>query len=190
MSAVWVKGSYQLDDWIAAAPDAESVALLAGGLLALIVALVMLPWPDEIAPADVQLTPVGLGGVVVALAVSLLIRALEGAYTGNDVLLTLGLAGLSALVLWFERRPRGRTLLDAHVPPQRPAPGNLMAAVILPVVAYAFVWTSTLFQEGGEGPLFLIVVSFVIIGFAWVPLVLMALAVRAVNRQGRKLDIL
>lgn len=190
--ALWARHGHTLESWSSQEPSLASVALMAGALIAMMVALA--GWverrPEVVAAPDLRLSQKGLAILALILASLLFLRIAQSVYVGWDILIALGLMTLAWAVLYFERGDRGRSLLDRHLPP-RPMPLPwLIVAVLLFAAGLIFGWQLELFDYAGYSPLSLVEIGFLIAGFAWVPLTLLVSASRALNRQSRRIEVL
>ncbi|MFW5748827.1 MAG: hypothetical protein ACOCYT_04355 [Chloroflexota bacterium] len=189
-AGIWARDAHTITGWSAQPADLAAVMLTLAALIAaaLLLVLIAARTGQRMRPPDLRLPPVSLLALIALLLGLLLFQAVRSQYDGAEALTIIGLASLLWTLLWYERRPRGRALLDAHIPPQPIPPGWL--ALILLVAAGGFVlgWSVPRVTIAGYNPLELVQLGFVMLGFFWLPLVLLASAVTVINRQMRKLN--
>jgi hypothetical protein len=179
---IWVRGLPAFTD-IAAEPATLPVLLIAGGLVLVVVILL-----NRLAVGRVQrlpdltLRPVEWLPVSVLLGVLIL---LNGAHIGMaSLLVLLVLAGYCWLLLWFQQRTEGATLLDASMPPKAPSTFALAALAGLYLGAAAIA--HSLPFAGDPGPFSLLIGLFAAFGLVWLPTVSLVLGVRSYRRLSRQ----
>jgi hypothetical protein len=98
-------------------------------------------------------------------------------------LIVLGvLAGFCWLLLWFQKRESGATLLDSALPLPTSAPAMLLICGVIALAAGALGY----YLEFAEtGPLDAMISLFAAFGLVWLPTVSLVLGVRAYRKMGR-----
>jgi hypothetical protein len=188
--AVWAKDAHTLLNWTTSTPDFLTVAAACAIGLGLIV---LIAWglsqlTVEIDPMHFVLSPLSFTLLVGVLMSLLFIRALGGVYAGPEVLATLGVVAIGWFTLYGERGEKPRTLMDAHLPPRLPSGIGLLGLLVVFFIGLGAGWFVPDFNINGFGPVNVLELAFVGIGFTWVPLVLVTLASRSLDRQWRQID--
>lgn len=119
----------------------------------------------------------------------LVLVALIGLYrlrqpeTDHLSLIVLGvLAGFCWLLLWFQKRETGTTLLDAALPLSSSAPMTLLIAGAIALAAGALGYH---LEFAETGPLDAMISLFAAFGLVWLPTVSLVVGVRSYRRLGR-----
>ncbi|PJF30322.1 MAG: hypothetical protein CUN52_04270 [Phototrophicales bacterium] len=190
---VWARYAYNLNGWSSASASVGDMTRLAGICLMVIV-LGMVVWRGRYQTSD---TPLMLRmGVIewslmgVILTGIFLIQAVGDIYAGSEIGVSLILIFLCWLGLWSQRPDKGKMLMDAHFPPIIPPIAWLIGALGVFISGTILGYGLPLITPSGFSQLYLLELAFAGIGFVWLPLVASVLAVRAFERQARKLDVL
>ncbi|MDZ4669736.1 MAG: hypothetical protein SH821_02600 [Phototrophicales bacterium] len=190
---VWARYAWQLSTWSSAPADIGVMVLLGGGCLAMIgVGIVLWRWRYQptYTPRMMRLSLIEWCVIGMILTVIFMIRGLEGVYMGTEILIISLLIGVCWLGLWSQRPEKGKMLLDAHFPPIIPPILWLLGALGMFAVGLILGYGLPLVTFNGISQLYLLELAFAGVGFLWLPLVAGVLAVRAIERQSRKMDIL
>lgn len=190
---VWARYAYNLNGWSSAPASVSDMAFLAGICLVVIVFGILF-WRTRYqtvhTPLMLRMGLVEWSLMGIILTVIFLIQAVGDIYTGSEILVSLILIFLCWLGLWSQRPEKGKMLMDAHFPPMIPPLAWLIGALGVFITGTTLGYGLPLITTGGFSQLYLLELAFAGIGFIWLPLVASVLAVRAFERQTRKLDIL
>jgi hypothetical protein len=182
---IWTRWYPTLND-PAYAPTSLPLILTYGGvMLALIFAVLALNvrYTASVTVDDMRLSRTGWGIVFLVLLALLVIRIVQGAVGVGDVLLIGGLLLLCWGILYFRGRAKGRTLLDNRLPVRPPAPGLLLAALAVFLIATVVAFNLPLIEVGGLNSFSFIGLGFLAYGLAWLPTVSLVLGIQAYLRQ-------
>jgi len=190
---VWVHYAPTLTTWTTD-QTALPIALLVAALLLVIILLGGWIIPQRVQTITVDDLRLDLPTFLLLLAglvVVFMFQALNGAYDTSLVLLAvLGLCLFAWAALWAERSDKGRTLLDTHMPPSHPEWTWVFGAMVLFFIMALIGWQLPLINIAGYSQLTFIELLFTLVGFAWLPTAFGMIAVRAVDRQTRKLNVM
>ncbi|NWF69394.1 MAG: hypothetical protein HXY40_09935 [Chloroflexi bacterium] len=187
---IWMRWSPLLTDLSETPIDLLSSFLYAGVVLgaALILYIALLRRSAGLAPPQLRLSPAGLGITLILLLGLFIVRLWQNVLP-LYVLPAFGiLIVLCYAILWFRRPDRGRTLLDEHLPPRTPGWRWLVGASICFSGASIFSYNLPLVELFGFNQLSVMEWAFAAGGLLWLPAVAAVLSVRAIDRQGQRLD--
>jgi hypothetical protein len=159
--------------------------LLAAGIGAGVIALAIIGLAMRLrrsppVPLDLRLTPAEWAFTLVTLIALIVLRLLRGEVGVLALTIIVTLVVFSIMILWFQQRKKGATLLDGvgSVPPS-PAIGALL---LIGFIAAGVI--GALLPNGGDLPA-LIGALFTAYGLIWLPAVSLVLGARAFSRQAR-----
>jgi len=173
---VWVRWLPTLVDSIA--PETSLVTMLIFGAVGLFLIIALsYRLSAEFSPTHFQLSPRGWGVIALILGAILLIRLNAGWVDTLSLVIILMLIAFCAMLLWFQKREKGATLLDQWTSEISLIPALLFlgagaAGYLLP------------FNADGE-QLVLIVGLFTAFGLVWLPTVSLVMGVRAYRKLTR-----
>jgi hypothetical protein len=175
---IWAKWT-PVELWGAAAPTDLLTLTLSGSTGAAVIAAVALIAARYERPRTFRLSP--LGWLIVGMTGTglLLFHAAQGRIDGVTAVIVLTLAGFGAAILWFQKRVKGTTLLDA-------APAIALRCWFPPVIAFAVgAVIGWLLPRTDPGGVEVLVGVFAAYGVIWLPAVSLVLGARAFSRQAR-----
>lgn len=189
---VWAHYAYTLKGWSSAPAQPMQLVIYAGICLG-IISIGVLIWRTRYQPSDnplmLRMNIIEWCSIGIILTVLFIIQGLGNIYTGAEIIVSLILIVICWLGLWANRPEKGKMLLDAHFPPQTSflwVFGAFFTFIIGGILGYGL----PLLNINGFSQLYLLELAFAGIGFIWLPLVAAVLAVRGIEKQTRKLDIL
>lgn len=186
----WVHYAPTLTDWTTIQTPLPQALITAALLLGSIIGIGWLI-PSNVQMDDLKLSAPAFLFLIAGLVILFMVQALKNSYeTGLALLAVLGLCLMVWTVLWAERSDKGKTLLDAHFPPQHPSWIWIITAYGLFFIMAIVGWSLPLLDIAGYSQLYFVQLLFVSVGFTWLPTALGIIAVRAVDRQSRKLNIM
>ena len=194
-AAIWARDAHQLAGWTTDTPDLLAVmigiGIMIGVILAFVISLYRQPKTETEAetPKMMILSQREFAALSVVLVSVGFNRILQDAYGGGEFLV-LALVFIAWVVLWFERSDKGRTLLKPHFPLQRVPWQTIIGMIGLFYAGLIFGWLWPSFDFGGYNAMALIEFAFLLLGFLWVPLIVIVTAARALDRQSRKIEVL
>ncbi len=169
-----------------AASSPESLALFAGIGIVLI-ALASVYAGRTGAPLDLRLGAPGWAFTLIVLIGLLSIHAAQGEIDALALVIIVTLTVFSIMILWFQQRKKGSTLLDA-VGSEPPSLRRLAPLVIAFALAGA-VGYGLPRGELDSDPITLIGALFTAYGLVWLPAVSIVLGARAFSRQARAMKL-
>lgn len=186
----WLHYAPTLDNWVTTQTDLSQALITAALLLGSIIGMGWLI-PSTVQMDDFKLSLPSFLFLIAGFVILFMVQALQQVYeTSFPLFSVLGLCLIAWTVLWAERADKGKTLLDAHFPPQHPSWIWIIAACGLFFVMAIVGWSLPLLDIAGYSQLYLVELLFVSVGFTWLPAACGIIAVRAVDRQSRKLNIM
>lgn len=180
---IWLRW---LPESLAPMPQTETVALYAVLTLLLVGVLYVasLRYPvEQVDHLRLTLAEWGLiGGVGIVLV---MVRLLDESLTLLALVGNVALILLCYGVIWSQRSPHGRTLMDDHLPPRLLSP--LWVILVLIVFAGSAVLAYALpeLNIAGYNQYSLVGIGFAAVGFLWLPLIAAVLSVRAIDYYSR-----
>ncbi|MDX2074931.1 MAG: hypothetical protein SFZ02_00750 [bacterium] len=190
---VWARYAYQLKDWSNAPAEFGAMVLFGVIFLGFIGGGILL-WKYRYQPSD---TPLMLRMNIIEwcvmgiiLTVLFMLQGFANIYDGAEIIVTGILIGVCWLGLWAGRPAKGKMLLDAHFPPVIPKISWLIASLGVFTIGTLLGFGLPLVVIGGFTQLYLLELAFAGVGFLWLPIVAGVLAVRGIEQQSRKLDIM
>lgn len=181
---VWARWLPQFTEIAPSSPTLLDLLLYAGILLLLILLLLWLTSriPAQLTPDRLRLNLVEWLAVVVLL-VGLLITQ-PAAIDSLSLIVLLVLAAYCAMLIWFEARPQGSTLLDASLPLLPSSPLTIIAGTLLFLVAGSIAHSLPL--TAARFPVELLIALFAGFGLVWLPTISLVMGVRAYRRMTRQ----
>jgi hypothetical protein len=182
---IWGRGSPVLFGTAVAETPLEVLLLTAAVGAGLILLLTLLAWGAlrraAIGTIDFRLSPIGWTGTLAALLTLLVVHLLEGAIDSLSLVVIAVLALFCLMILWFARRKKAASLLDAP-----PTPALLPLFALTAVLLLAAV---PAYAQGAGDPAALIGAAFTAFGLVWLPALSLALGGRAFMRQAKALRL-
>lgn len=130
---------------------------------------------------DFRLSPLGWTGTLAALLTLLVVHLLQGEIDSLSLVVIPTLILFCLTILWFARRKKAASLLDA---PPTPAP-----LILLTMIAALLLAAVPAYAQGAGDPAALIGAAFTAFGLVWLPALSLALGGRAFMRQARALRL-
>ncbi|MCU0481031.1 MAG: hypothetical protein MUE54_07445 [Anaerolineae bacterium] len=189
---VWAHYAYVLNGWSSTPAQPMDLVMYAGICLGAIITGVWIwhrRYQPTATPLMLRMNIIEWCSIGIILTVLFIIQGLGNIYIGAEIIVSLILIVVCWLGLWANRPDKGKMLMDAHFPPKIAfswAFFALIAFILGAILGYGL----PLLNINGFSQLYLLELAFAGIGFIWLPLVAAVLAVRGVERQSRKLDIL
>lgn len=153
-------------------------ALVSAGIFALLLAL-----PRHGQLVDAQLKPQAAIILIILLVGLLVIRVVSGQVDNVAFSSGLLLIIFCGLVLWFQRRKKGRTLLDDL--DTQPVRWSLLLVLLVTFVAAGIASYGLPRGEGSGDPVFIVTIVLTAFGVAWLPGASLAMGATAFARQVR-----
>ena len=134
---------------------------------------------------DFRLSPLGWTGTLAALLTLLVVHLLQGEIDSLSLVVIPTLILFCLTILWFARRKKAASLLDAP-----PTPAPLMLLTLTAALLLAAVPGYALGRGAGpDDPAALIGAAFTAFGLVWLPALSLALGGRAFMRQAKALRL-
>lgn len=167
--------------------SAPSTLLIFGAVgIALIVAALVAVRRTS-APVNLRLGARGWAFTLVVLGGLLLIHLLQNEIDSLSLSIIVTLTVFSVMIIWFQKRKKGATLLD-DLPTT--APPNVVVTLLVVGFALAGAVGYTLPRgDTTSDPLALISALFTAYGLIWLPAVSIVLGARAFSRQARAMNL-
>ncbi len=137
-------------------------------------------------PLDLRLNPAEWGFVLIVLLGLLVIHLLQGSIDPLSLIVIVTLSGFSVMILWFQMRSKGVTLLDGL---EKPPSWIGFAALAAGFAAAGAVGYLLPRGDANSDPLALISALFTAYGLIWLPAVSIVLGARAFSRQARAMRL-
>lgn len=189
---VWSHYAYLLNGWSTAPAQISQMILFAGICLGMI-GMGIFIWKknaqSSYTPLILRMNIIEWCLVGIILTCLFLVQGIGNVYLGIEIIASLILIFVCWLGLWSSRPEKGKMLMDAHFPPTTSWIWSLFALIAFGIGG-ALGYGLPLLNLSGFSQLYLLELAFAGIGFIWLPLVAAVLAVRGIERQSRKLDIL
>lgn len=184
---IWVRWSPVFTDVSNVVADPVTMSVLGVLSVAAIFALVawVRPRVQPLTVPDLSLSIAEWGGVLVILIGLFMLRVAQGTVSFNALALVLALVIGCMSVLWFRRSPRGKILLDGHIPPVEPAWRWLAVCAGIFLAMSAAAYSLPLVNFLGITQFSLMTLGFAGVGLGWLPLIAMILGVRTLDKQAR-----
>ncbi len=140
------------------------------------------------APLDLRLDARGWAFTLIVLGGLLVIHLLQSEIDALSLSIIVTLTVFSVMIIWFQKRSKGATLLDGIG--SRPPSARLMAVVMVAfALAGAVGYSLPRGSEAASDPLALISALFTAFGLIWLPAVSIVLGARAFSRQARAMNL-
>jgi hypothetical protein len=143
---------------------------------------------EGMTPRDLRLSPLGLGMTLIVLVALFVVRTATNAINLSALPAIAVLLGLCFAILWFRREGKGKTLLDAHLPPTPLAWGWIAAAGAIFSAMTLLGHQLPLFNVLGFNQLSIMELAFAAGGLLWLPTVAAVFSIRAIDRQAQQLE--
>lgn len=165
----------------------ETMLLYAGiGVGCIALALVNLQRAPETEMADLRLGRLGWAFTLVVLGALAIIHLLQGEIDPLSLSVVVTLGVLSIMIIWFQKRKKGATLLD-NLNGTPPLPGLVLLVIVFGLaggVGYGLPRGAATSE-----PLTLISALFTAYGLIWLPAVTIVLGAQAFSRQARAMRL-
>lgn len=143
---------------------------------------------EGMTPLDLRLSPLGLGMTLIVLVALFVVRTATNAINLSALPPLAVLLALCFAILWFRREGKGKTLLDAHLPPTPLAWGWIAAAGAIFSAMTLLGHQLPLFNVLGFNQLSIMELAFAAGGLLWLPTVAAVFSIRAIDRQAQQLE--
>lgn len=191
---VWMRWTPEFDGWFQEAVSLEMMFAYSGAMIALITMIFIIVTrygrQTPLEPLDFRLSPLSWTILVGVGLVQFILRVLEDAMLDIGAIpATLAILGVCYAILWYKRTDTGRMMMEWHIPPTPMSRILIFLAVVVFFGMMVFGFELDLVASDDINQLRIMEWLFVLVGFSWLPLVAISVAIPAIDRQWRRLDI-
>lgn len=190
---VWMRWTPEFGGWFQETISLETMLAYSGVLITLIFVIFSFTTrygrQNPIEPLDFRLSPLGWTLLVGAFLVEFILRVLEDAVLeAGAIPATLLVLLVCYAILWYKRTETGRMMLEWHIPPTPMSRILILIAIVVFFGMMVFGYQLDLIASDDINQLRIMEWLFVLVGFIWLPMVAISVAIPAIDRQWRRMD--